>query len=102
MNLVDRFAHAVREGQIGQKQFAVTDDDGQQVVEIVRYTARKLTDAVKLLGLPELFLQTLALRDVAHDGGETNKLTGVGIGYGKHVHQNVDGLSGDDMEKLRL
>ena len=37
---------------------------GEQVVEVVSHTARKLTDGLHLLGLAELLLETLALCDV--------------------------------------
>ncbi len=44
----------------------IPDDGGQDIVEVVRHAARKLTDRLHLMGLPELFLQFYALGDVQH------------------------------------
>src|SRR4051794_33195631 len=43
------------------------DDPGQEIVEIVGDAAGQLSDGLHLLGLSELLLQVLALRDVAAD-----------------------------------
>ena len=47
------------------RDLAVAADHGQQVVEVVRDTARELADRLHLLRLPELVLEPAALGDVA-------------------------------------
>jgi hypothetical protein len=51
----------------GEEDVAVADDDGQQVVEVVRDPSRQAPHRLHLLRLPELFLQPHAVRDVARD-----------------------------------
>src|SRR5262249_22486704 len=42
----------------------VSLDDGEDVVEIVRYTGRELTDTLQLLRVPKLSFQIQHVRDV--------------------------------------
>jgi len=48
-------------------QLSIELDYGEKVVEIVSDSPGKLTDSLHLLGLPELLLQNLQLRDVLND-----------------------------------
>ena len=43
----------------------ITDDDSQQVVEVVRDAARQLADGLHLVGVPQLLLHDNAVRDLA-------------------------------------
>ena len=47
-----------------QQEFAIADDDGEQIVEVVRHAARQLADRLHLLRLREFGLQRLLLGDV--------------------------------------
>ena len=67
---LDAGAQLVAGGQIGENHFAVTRNDGEQIVEIVRHPACQLADGFQLLGLVELRLQFLFFRDVLHDTDE--------------------------------
>ena len=44
--------------------FGVAQDHCQQVIEVVRHTARQLADGFHLLGLAELIFRLLAIGDV--------------------------------------
>ena len=62
------------------ERLQIADDDGQQVVEIVRHAAGQLADALHLLRLGELLLRALQrllglapLGDVARDLGEADQ-----------------------------
>src|SRR4029077_16040959 len=61
--------------------FQIADDDGQEIVEVVRHAAGELADPFHLLRLGELFLRPLQrlrrlapLADVARDLGEAQQL----------------------------
>ena len=56
--------------QIGKHHFAVSRNDGEQIVEIVRHAAGQLPDGFQFLGLVKLRLQFLLFRDVLHDSDE--------------------------------
>ncbi len=56
---------------LGLKQFEISHDDGEQVVEVMRHAARQLTDGFHLLGLLQLFLAGPLLGDILDHGDHT-------------------------------
>ena len=52
------------------RKLDIADNGSQQIVEIVRDAACKLTDHLQLLGLAEALLHLPALRDIPHRAGE--------------------------------
>ncbi len=50
--------------QSAQGDLAVTDDDGEQVVEVVGHAAGQLADDLHLLSLAELLLQPVPFRQI--------------------------------------
>ena len=52
----------------------IADDDGQQVVEVVRHAAGELAHALHLLDLPQLLLGGTALGEIARHLGEADQL----------------------------
>ena len=58
-------------------RFEVADDDGEQVVEVVRDAAGELADRLHLLRLPQLLLDRAALGEVARDLGEAHDCAGL-------------------------
>jgi hypothetical protein len=59
--------------QVHQQHVRVAQHDREQVVEVVRHTARELADGVHLLRLPQLVLELLAIRDVLGERQEADK-----------------------------
>lgn len=49
------------------KQLGVGEDDGEQVVEVVRDPSRQLSNRFELLGLPQLLFERPPLRDIFRD-----------------------------------
>ena len=60
--------------QMALQGVEIADDDGQQVVEVVRDAAGELADALHLLGLPQLLLGGPPLGQVARDLGKADQL----------------------------
>ena len=56
--------HPIIDRETIDQHLGVAVDDGQEIVEIVRDSARKLTDCLHLLGLPQLFFEPDAIGDV--------------------------------------
>src|SRR5437016_14657370 len=63
----------VREIKFTQHHGTVAVDHGQKVVEVVRDSARQLSNALHLLGLAQLRLQALLLGDIAGNLGEPDE-----------------------------
>ena len=61
-------APAVSRIEVGDRQVAVAQDDGEQIIEIVRHPARQAPYRLQLLRLAEIGFQALALGHVTHDG----------------------------------
>ena len=55
------------------QRFKISDDDGQQIVEVVRDTASKLPDTLHLLRLMQTFFARAPLGQIARDLGKTNQ-----------------------------
>ena len=53
-DLIERFANRRVGGKFFQNQFACSNDDGEEVIEIMGHTARQSPDAFHLLGLAKL------------------------------------------------
>ena len=69
--LVDGFGRVGIPADLLAQQVEIADDDGEQVVEVVRQAAGELPDRLHLLALAQLLLQQLAVRDVLdrhHEG----------------------------------
>ena len=66
LDLVNMLRRPFRLGDISHQHLAVAMDDGQQIVEIVRYPAGQPPDSLHLLRLPQFIFQALALADI-HD-----------------------------------
>ena len=49
---------------VALQQFEIARDDLQQVIELMRNTARKLTHRLHLLALPEALFQGMAITDI--------------------------------------
>ena len=72
-HLIDRAPQfAVVGRSVAPDRFEIADDDGEQVVEVVRDAAGELADRLHLLRLPQLFLDQAALGEVASDLGEAH------------------------------
>jgi hypothetical protein len=61
-------APAVSRIEVGDRQVAVAQDDGEQIIEIMRHPARQAPYRLQLLRLAEIGFQALALGHVTHDG----------------------------------
>src|SRR5574340_1751780 len=76
-------------GRAGQGEVAIAQDDGEQVVKVVRNAAGKASDGFHLLGLAELIGDALLVGDVLNDGDDTGGVAriaadqGGGEAYGK-------------------
>ena len=66
-NVGNQFMLGLTSLQSRQQQVTATDDDGEQIVEVMRYTARKLTKRFHFLRLPELRLECTTLGKIAQD-----------------------------------
>ena len=64
VDLRQRLADRIIGRMAGEEHFAITDDDGEQVVEIMSDASRKLADGFHFLGLTVLFFQRFAFGDV--------------------------------------
>ena len=64
MDLVDFLERRIARLMAHQKEFAIADDDGEQIVEIVRHAAGELAHRLHLLRLREFRLQRFLLGDV--------------------------------------
>ena len=71
---------------VGLEQLVVTDDDGQEVVEVVRDTAGELADGIHALRLPQRLLLLHLLGDVADEHHEA-----------QDVAVPIAGRRGDDL-----
>ncbi len=71
-HLFDATVQRIFAWQVAQNHVAVTGDDCQQVVEVVRHAAGKSSDGFHLLRLAELVFELPALRDI--DADAANKL----------------------------
>src|SRR5690606_36000414 len=60
--------------QVIEQQIAVAQDDGEQIVEVVRHTASERPDGFQLLGLPQLLLQALPLAQVQDEGDDVRRV----------------------------
>jgi hypothetical protein len=58
------------------QQVRIHLDDRENVIEIMRYAARQLADALHFLGLPVLFLQFALFGDVARNFGSAENFAG--------------------------
>ena len=56
--------------QIGEHQFGLSDNRGQDAVEFMRHSARQFAHGFHFLSLKELCLQPFALRDIPLNGYE--------------------------------
>jgi hypothetical protein len=67
-DLLDRAVVRVRRGKGIQQDMAITVNDGQQVIKVVRNPAGQHADRFHLGRLPYLFFQLLTFRDVLEHG----------------------------------
>ena len=64
-----------RIAQVALQRFEIADDDGQQVVEVVRDAAGELADAFHLLRLPQPLFGGAPFGQIARDLGEADQLS---------------------------
>ena len=64
VDLVDLLERGIARLMAHQQEFGIADDDGEQIVEVVRHAAGQLADRLHLLRLGEFGLQRLLLGDV--------------------------------------
>ena len=64
VHLVQFLERGIARRMAHQQEFAIADDDGEQIVEVVRDAARQLAHGLHLLRLGELGFQRLLLGDV--------------------------------------
>lgn len=68
---IERFANKIESRrvrlQMVRDHFQITDNDGQEVIEIVRHAAGQLADSLHLLGLAQHFLGMLCVGDIVAD-----------------------------------
>ncbi len=64
MDLVDFLERWIGRLMAHEQEFAVADDDGQEIVEVVRHAARELPHGLHLLRLREFGFERLLLGDV--------------------------------------
>ena len=67
-DLLQVVSHRIPGLEICGEHLAVAEDDGQEVVEVVRDASREVADGLHLLTLPELALQPVPRRDVERHG----------------------------------
>ena len=83
-------AQGVDRGQAPEHQVAVAADDHEQVVEVVRDTARELAHRVHLLRLPEMVLaraqRLVRVLELGQVHGEAAELSGIAGTVRHHVH----------------
>ena len=60
--------------QVALKRFEIADDDGEEVVEVVRDAARDLANSLHLLRLPRALVGRAPLGQIARDLRKTQKL----------------------------
>ena len=61
----------------------VAQDDGEQVVEVVRHAARELAHRLHLLRLAQLLLQLVPCGQIAHEAGEEALAVGMRLADGE-------------------
>ena len=64
VDLVDLLEGGIARLVAHQQEFAIADDDGEQIVEVMRHAARQLAHRLHLLRLGEFGLQRLLLGDI--------------------------------------
>src|SRR5262249_22144986 len=79
MNLLGAVAQRVDGREIIENHTRVALDDGQHVVEVVRYAARKPPHGVHFLGLKQLFFELLSLADVVDESNGAQITLGVDV-----------------------
>ena len=99
MNLVDFLERGIARLMAHQKEFAIADDDGEQVVEVVRHAARELAHRLHLLRLGEFGLQRLLLGDV-HQIEDRPAGHGTGQKLG-HALVAIGGLQAAQFDRLQ-
>ena len=67
MDFVDLLERGIARLMAHQEKFGIADDDGEQIVEIVRHAARQLAHRLHLLRLGEFDLQRLLFGNVERD-----------------------------------
>ena len=84
-DLLDRAAVLVALGKAAEQHLAVSVDDGEQIIEIVRDAARQHSDGLHLLRLTEVLFELLAVCTILrnHQG---SLLAGVADVVNQHVH----------------
>ena len=78
MDLVDFLERGIARLMAHQKEFAIADDDGEKIVEVVRHAAGELAHGLHLLRLGEFGLQRLLFGDV-HQIEHDLPLAGMGL-----------------------
>ncbi len=64
MHFVDLAERRISGCMAHQKKFAIADDDGEKIVEVMRHTTRELPDRLHLLGLGEFGLKRFLFGDI--------------------------------------
>ena len=64
MDLVDFLERGIARRMAHQKEFAIADDDGEKIVEVMRHAAGQLAHRLHLLGLGEFGFQCLLFGDI--------------------------------------
>ncbi len=64
MDLVDLLERGIARLMAHQQEFAIADDDGEQIVEVVRHAAGELAHRLHLLRLGEFGFQRLLFGDI--------------------------------------
>ena len=64
VDLVDLLERGIARLVAHQQEFGIADDDGEQIVEVVRHAARELAHGLHLLRLREFGLERLLLGHV--------------------------------------
>ena len=96
-HLADARAPRVLVAQSCQQGLGVAEDDGEQVVEVVRHAARQPADRLELLGLAQLLLEEAALGDVLQRADQAHhRPAGIALRVHRRAHHADAAIRPDD------
>ena len=100
LDVFDRGACALIEPTAREDDARHTEDDRQQVVEVVRDPRGQPTDDLHLLRLAQLILESASRGDVTPNGREAERLGGDRIGDEERRREDVDELARGEIHEL--